>query len=69
MYSNISFKINICGDNAALVDDPHTAVAQMLRESADRLAGMCDWDSGLRCIRDINGNTVGEIEFEFIPEE
>lgn len=54
------FRVNILISGAELREDRDTAIARMLREVADRVEH--GYESGI--VKDINGNTVGDWEFD-----
>lgn len=57
----MDFTLKLNCDNAAFDEQPEETVADLLRQVAGRVA----WGEPAGKIRDINGNTVGEFEFQF----
>lgn len=60
-FTNVSFSIDLDNGNSGLVDDPGTAVANILRKIANEIDGEITSDDleQSATIFDINGNTVG----------
>lgn len=56
----MNVKIEIACDNAAFQDEPTIEIARILRELADRVERRDQPESPIG-LRDINGNTVGEM--------
>lgn len=54
------FRLLIETDNAAFDDHPATEIARILRETADKM----ERGNFINKLRDVNGNTVGSIEWE-----
>lgn len=58
------FELNISTDNAAMVDDPPAAIAEVLRKLADKMVGTYVPDKGSwGNLYDVNGNKVGSWRF------
>lgn len=60
-FTNVSFSIDLDNGNSGLVDDPGSAVANILRKIANEIDGEITSDDleQSATIFDINGNTVG----------
>lgn len=61
----MGLKIEFETDNAAFDDAPEIEAARILRDLADKLESHGHYLS--MNVRDVNGNTIGRIEFEAAP--
>ena len=64
----MKFTLSIDCDNAAFDEDGGSEVARILREAARWIGGGALRDGASSCLRDINGNEVGQWVTEEAPQ-